>query len=290
MSTLRPFYEKVQQIYDGDELTQLAPLFLDSRMLYTCAYYEREDMSLEEAQLAKLDLALGKCELRPGMRLLEIGCGWGAGIVRAIETYDVTCIGLTLSRQQQEYALAKLRELPAGLERAEIRLQGWEEFFEPVDRIFSIGAFEHFRAERHAEFFRHCRSLLPADGRMLLHTITWPDAEEFARAGRVVEHEQVLFAKFIRREIFPGGMLSDPATIIRHATAAGFSVTRTHSLRPHYARTLDTWSANLVAHRQEAITRTSLESYERFQKYFTGCAKLFRSGHIDVIQFSLACA
>src|SRR5215467_13984717 len=108
MTQLRPFYEKVQQIYDVDHSTELLSLFLDPTMLYSCAYFERDDMTLEEAQIAKLDLALGKCDLRPGHRLLEVGCGWGACARRAATHFGVDVIGLTLSHRQREYILASL--------------------------------------------------------------------------------------------------------------------------------------------------------------------------------------
>src|SRR5262249_1648625 len=151
--------------------TEFLRLFLDPTMLYSCAYFEREDMTLEDAQLAKLDLALDKCELRPGQRLLEVGSGWGAGVIRAAQKYKVNVVSLTLSNSQRDYVARKIQELPPGSGSAEIRLQGWEEFNEPVDRIVSIAAFEHFRIERYPAFFQRCRQVLPDDGRMLLHTI-----------------------------------------------------------------------------------------------------------------------
>lgn len=231
MATLEPFFDQVQAHYDLSN--DFFALFLDPSMTYSCAYFERDDMSLEEAQRAKIDLSLGKLELQPGMRLLDIGCGWGATLRRAVERYDVRAVGLTLSRQQYDEARRRLADLPA----AEVRLQGWEQFDEPVDRIVSIGAFEHFRAERYAAFFERCRALLPAtDGRMLLHTIVRPDGATLRRQGIDVSHEDVLFAKFISRRIFPGGQLSPPGLIVRRAEAAGFRLTLRQSLRLHYAR------------------------------------------------------
>jgi cyclopropane-fatty-acyl-phospholipid synthase len=281
MAELRPFYEDVRAHYDLSD--DFFALFLDPSRTYSCAYFERDGLSLEQAQLAKIDLALGKCGLEPGMTLLDIGCGWGATARRAAERYGVRVIGLTLSRNQQAYATQVTRGLPV-----EIRLQGWEEFEEPVDRIVSIGAFEHFRHERFAAFFDKCHRLLPRDARMLLHTIVFADETMLAARGIVVEHEDLLFAKFIRKHIFPGGQLAVPRLIVAEAEAAGFAVLRQHSLQSHYARTLEIWAANLAAARERAIAVTSAETYEIYVKYLTGCAEQFQRGHVDLIQFTLS--
>ncbi|MGQ0612798.1 MAG: cyclopropane mycolic acid synthase family methyltransferase [Planctomycetaceae bacterium] len=283
---LRPYFEEVQSHYDLSD--DFFALFLDPSRTYSCAYFEREGMTLEEAQRAKLDLALGKCGLRRGHRLLDIGCGWGSLARRAAEAYGVDVVGLTLSRNQHAYATATLGSLPEGAGRVEIRLAGWEQFDEPVDRIVSIGAFEHFRVARHAAFFERCRSLLPKDGRMLLHTIVQPDLETLARRGIPLRHEDVLFAKFIRREIFPGGQLCQPELVARGAEAAGFHVERVQSLQPHYARTLDLWASRLAAARERAEALASPEVFSTTMRYLTGCAAYFRSGHLDVVQFTLS--
>ena len=110
MPKLRPFYEESQAIYDISD--EFFALFLDPTMTYTCAYFERDDMTLEEAQNATLDLALNKLNLEPGMTLLDVGCGWGGALVRAVEKYDVNVIGITLSRNQSKYSQAKLASIP----------------------------------------------------------------------------------------------------------------------------------------------------------------------------------
>ena len=175
--TLKPFYENVQAHYDLSD--EFFALFLDPSRTYSCAYFRDEDMTLEQAQVAKVDLSLSKCDLQPGQKILDIGCGWGTAAISAAENYDVDAIGITLSENQHAYASSR----KVNSERkVEFRLQGWEEFSEPVDRIVSIGAFEHFRKERHAEFFQKCRELLPSDGTMLLHTIvlnSLPTLKEF---------------------------------------------------------------------------------------------------------------
>lgn len=289
MTQLKPFYDKVQAIYDDDHNTELVGLFLDPLMVYSCAYFERPDMTLAEAQVAKLDLTLGKCNLQPGQRLLDIGCGWGACIFRAAQKYQANAIGLTLSKGQRNHVQRKISQLPPGSGSVEVRLQGWEEFDEPVDRIVSIGAFEHFRVKRYPAFFQRCRQILPKNGFMLLHTIVWHKAETLERIGLTVDMEAVQFAKFIRNYVFPGGQLADPDLIAGHAEKAGFTVTRRQSLQSHYARTLDCWKAGLQLHKEQALAMTSQAVYDRYIHYLTGCAKYFRSGHIDVIQFSLQC-
>lgn len=286
-TTLQPFYQNVQAHYDLSD--EFFGLFLDPSRTYSCAYFEHEGMTLEQAQAAKIDLALGKCNLKSGMKLLDIGCGWGATAMRAATKHNVDVIGLTLSRNQYQYAKKLTLTIPKSVGRVEFRLQAWEEFDEPVDRIVSIGAFEHFRKSRYAAFFEKCRRLLPNEGgRMLLHTIVMADPKVLAEKGLAVEHEHVLFAKFIGEVIFPGGQLCFPTLIVKHAEEAGFKVERIHALGPHYARTLDCWAANLKAKREQAIALTSLQVFDDYMKYFTGCANYFRSGHIDVMQFTLA--
>ncbi|OBG26554.1 SAM-dependent methyltransferase [Mycobacterium sp. E3198] len=244
-------------------------------MGYTCAYFERDDMTLEEAQNAKFDLALGKLNLEPGMTLLDIGCGWGGALQRAIEKFDVNVIGITLSRNQFEYSKARLAAIPT--ERTvEVRLQGWEKFDEPVDRIVSIGAFEHFGRQRWGHFFKMAYRVLPAEGVMMLHTITRPTFKEARAQGNPLTHEVVHFTQFILAEIFPGGWLPTIPSVEEHAEEVGFKITRT----------LNIWAANLAANREKAIAIQSQEVYDRYMKYLTGCAKLFRQGYTDVNQFT----
>jgi cyclopropane-fatty-acyl-phospholipid synthase len=125
MPKFEPKYEELQSIYDISN--EFFELFLGPTVGYTCGYYESKNTTRDEAQIAKFDLALGKLDLQPGATLLDIGCGWGGGMQRAIENYDVNVIGLTLSERQREYAIAKLAKVPT-TRNVEVRLQGWEEF------------------------------------------------------------------------------------------------------------------------------------------------------------------
>ena len=281
---LTPHFGNVQAHYDlSDDFFRL---FLDPTQTYSCAYFERDDMTLQEAQLAKIDLSLSKLGLEPGMTLLDIGCGWGATMRRAIEKYDVNVVGLTLSENQAEHVRKTFDQMDTP-RSTRVLLEGWEKFDEPVDRIVSIGAFEHFGRQRYARFFTMAYQVLPADGVMLLHTIARPTFKDARARGMTLTHEIVHFTQFILAEIFPGGWLPTIPSVEEHATAAGFKVTRVQPLQLHYARTLDTWAAALQANRDTAIAIQSQEVYDRYMKYLTGCAKLFREGYTDVAQFTL---
>jgi cyclopropane-fatty-acyl-phospholipid synthase len=284
MAELTPRFEDVQAHYDlSDDFYRL---FLDPTQTYSCAYFERPNMTLEEAQIAKIDLSLGKLGLRPGMTLLDIGCGWGATMRRAVERYDVNVIGLTLSKNQHDHAEQAVTALGSA-RSGRVLLEGWEQFDEPVDRIVSIGAFEHFGHDRWESFFRTTYDVLPDDGVMLLHTITRLPLHHIKERGMPVTMDVARFARFIAREIFPGGELPTIEAVEEHSAAAGFTVARIQSLQPHYARTLDAWAQALGVRRDEAIAIQSEEVYDRYMKYLTGCADMFRRGYIDVNQFTL---
>ena len=285
MADLTPHFEEVQSHYDlSDDFYRL---FLDSTQTYSCAYFERDNMTLEEAQLAKIDLSLSKLALQPGMTLLDVGCGWGATMMRAIEKYDVNVVGLTLSENQcvhVEQAFAALNSPRS----ARVLLKGWEQFDEPVDRIVSIGAFEHFGFDRYNDFFTMANTVLPDDGVMLLHTITRLTLPELEARGIPLTMDAARFARFISKEIFPGGQLPAIEAVCERASRGGFAVDRIQSLQLHYARTLDAWAQALDARRDEAIAVQSEEIYQRYIKYLTGCADMFRQGYIDVNQFTLS--
>ncbi|NTY62496.1 cyclopropane mycolic acid synthase family methyltransferase [Mycolicibacterium sphagni] len=283
-ANLTPYYEESQSIYDVSD--DFFALFLGPTMGYTCGYYERDDMTLEESQNAKFDLALGKLNLEPGMTLLDVGCGWGGALEMAVQKYDVNVIGITLSTNQSEFARKRLAALDTN-RSIEVRLQGWEEFDEPVDRIVSIGAFEAFKVERYPLFFEKAYNLLPADGRMLLHTIL-AHTQKFFRDNQIkVTISDLRFMKFIESDIFPGGRLPAVEDIEALAADSGFALERIHLLQQHYARTLDMWASKLVANRDEAIVITSREIYDRYMKYLTGCADFFRRGITNIGQFTL---
>ncbi|NMD57000.1 MULTISPECIES: cyclopropane mycolic acid synthase family methyltransferase [Tsukamurella] len=283
MPELDPHFEDVQAHYDlSDEFFRL---FLDPTQTYSCAYFEREEMTLEEAQLAKVDLSLGKLGLTPGQTLLDVGCGWGTTLIRAVEKYDVNVVGLTLSKNQYESVSRRLADLKSD-RSAEVRLQGWEEFDAPVDAIVSIGAFEHFTHERHLAFFDRAFDILPDGGRAMIHTIMTFGMDTFRGRSKVTRADFDFF-RFIRTEIFPGGELPITKYFPLLAEMGGFDVVQVQSLQPHYARTLDIWAANLEAAREQALRIHPQAVYDTYMTYLTGCADAFRRGLIDVRQHTL---
>lgn len=283
MAKLKPYYEESQATYDISD--DFFALFLDPNMVYTCAYFENDDMTLEQAQLAKLDLGLDKLNLEPGMTLLDVGCGWGGAVVRALEKYDVNVIGITLSRNHYARTKERLAAIPT-TRRAEARLQGWEEFDEPVDRIISFEAFDAFKGTL---------------ARVLGLGLQEPaqrqpdaDAQHLHLPAVAVEgtrhpdhHVGSAVLPLPGQGDLPGGQMCGEADIVDLSQASGFSLEQVQYLRPHYARTLDTWAANLEANREQAIAIQSQEVYDRFMRYLTGCAELFRKGISNVAQYTL---
>jgi cyclopropane-fatty-acyl-phospholipid synthase len=281
---MRPHFEEIQAHYDLSD--DFFGTFQDPSRTYSCAFYEREDMSLEEAQLAKIDLALDKLELRPGMTLLDVGCGWGSVMKRAVEKYDVNVIGLTLSKNQAVYCEHLLEEIESDRTR-QVFLRGWEEFDQPVDRIVSIEAFEAFPKERYGAFFETCHRILPSDGRMVLQTILGHPLKRWPDMGIPITMTDLKFMRFIAKEIFPGGAIPCDEDIANYSGAAGFSLVQTHYLNEHYVRTLETWALNLEAAHDEAVAATSEEVYQRYMRYLTGCADFFQRGISELGQFTL---
>ncbi len=284
VTTMRPAFEDVQAHYDTSN--EFFGLFQDPSRTYSCAYFEREDMTLEEAQLAKLDLALGKLDLRPGMTLLDVGCGWGSAMKRAIENYDVNVIGLTLSRNQCALGQDILDRIDTDRSR-QILLHGWEEYDGAVDRIVSIEAFEAFPKERYAAFFELCHRIMPSDGRMVLQTIMGHPLKRWPEMGIPITMTDLRFMRFVAKEIFPGGSVPCDEDVVEFSAAAGFSVADRQDLTANYVRTLDIWASRLQAARDEAIAVTSAEVYERYMKYLTGCSDFFQRNISEVAQFTL---
>ena len=179
--------------------------------------------------------------------------------------------------------------------RKEVRIQGWEEFDEPIDRIVSLGAFEHFADgagdagyERYATFFKKYYSLLPDDGRMLLHTIVVPDRRRGQREGLQIEdelaalHQVHLEGDLPRRKVAPGRRRSTS-----YSSNAGFKIERHHFIGKNYVPTLTAWADALEAHKDKAIELKGQETYDIYMKYLRGCSDLFRDDYTDVCQFTL---
>jgi cyclopropane-fatty-acyl-phospholipid synthase len=281
---MRPPFEDIQAHYDISN--DFFGVFQDPTRTYSCAYFQREDMTLEEAQMAKIDLALDKLGLQPGMTLLDIGCGWGSVMKRAVERHDVNVVGLTLSRNQCSFAQELLDQVDTNRSR-QVFLRGWEEFGEPVDRIISIEAFEAFPKTRYKAFFEMCYRVMPGDGRMVLQTIMGHPLKRWPEMGIPITMTDLRFMRFISKEIFPGGQVPCDEDVVEYSGDAGFSVEATEFLSPHYVRTLDTWAQSLQSRRDDAIAATSEAVYDRYMRYLTGCSDFFQRGICEVGQFTL---
>jgi cyclopropane-fatty-acyl-phospholipid synthase len=280
----RQSVDEVRAHYDlSNEFFQL---FTDPTVTYSCAYFPRDDMTMEEAQIAKLDLSLGKLGLKPGMTLLDVGCGWGSMMKRAMEKYDVNVVGVTLSKNQHEYC----QNLLAGADSDrsyKVLLHDWSEVKEPVDRIIMIEALEHFGFERYDDFFKFAYELMPDDGVMMVHSICGLTPAEMKEKGVPLTFNFARFIKFVLTEIFPGGRLPSVEKVVEHSTKAGFKMTRIQSLQPDFAKTLDMWADVLEARKDEAIAIQSEEVYERYMKFLRGTADGFRTGYVDINQFTM---
>ncbi|ORV81999.1 SAM-dependent methyltransferase [Mycobacterium interjectum] len=276
--------DNVQAHYDLSN--EFFALFVDPTRTYSCAYFPHEGMTLHEAQLAKLDLSLDKLGLRPGMTLLDVGCGWGSMMKRAVERYDVNVVGLTLSKNQHAYCQQVLDGIDSDRSRR-VLLRDWAEFDEQVDRIIVIEALEHFGFHRYDDFFKFTYNALPDDGVMMLHSITGLHVSQVLERGLPMTMELAKFMRFIVTDIFPGGRLPTIETVEEQSAKVGFTVTRRQSLQQDFAKTLDFWVEALEARRDQAISIQSEEIYDMYMRYLTGCAKVFRTGYVDCNQFTL---
>jgi len=276
---MRPHFEDIQAHYDLSD--DFFGLFQDPTRKYSCAYFTGPDATLSEAQIADVDLNLDKLDLKPGMTLLEIGCGWGLTLQRAMEKYDVNVIGLTLSKNQQAYCQQLLDKIDSP-RSFEVRLEGWEQFHSPVDRIVSIEAFEHFGFERYDDFFKNCFDILPEDGRMTIQSSVGYHPMDMAARGKKLTFELARFIKFMLTEIFPGGRIPSTAMMIEHGEKAGFVVPDAVSLRNHYIKTLGMWATALERNRDAAIAVTDQATYDKYMRYLTGCQYHFIDEAIDV--------
>jgi cyclopropane-fatty-acyl-phospholipid synthase len=249
-------------------------LWLDDTMTYSCAYFQTADDTLEQAQRQKIDHSLRKLRIQPGQRLLDIGCGWGALVIRAARGFGARCTGITLSEEQ--VAGANARVCTAGLEsQVGVRLAHYDALAQqtslaPYDRIVSIGMVEHVGQAHLPDFIHAVDSLLKPGGVALLHQITSPI--------------QGPMDPWMNRYIFPGAYLPTVPELVSLLARHGFRILSVENLRPHYARTLDRWSERFERNVDE-VRRMFGEPFVRMWRlYLRGSASCFRDGYTEIHQ------
>jgi cyclopropane-fatty-acyl-phospholipid synthase len=253
-----------------DRSNEFYSLFLDSRMVYSCAYFRSPATTLEDAQVAKLDLICRKLDLRPGERFLDIGCGWGALVEHAAAGYAADATGCTLSHAQHAYAVARLDG------RAHVLECDYRDLAGRYDKIASVGMFEHVGRRGAARYFRIMADLLAPDGLYLHHAI--------ARSQGAGEDAANLF---VRRYIFPGGQFIHLHEMIRAAEESGFEVLDVENLRPHYALTCRLWEQRLSARREDALRLVDVETYRAWRIWLAASSLSFEDGFNSVCQVLL---
>lgn len=259
-----------------DRSNQFYEQFLDRRLQYSCAYFTSPSSPLDEAQTAKLDLICRKLDLRPGLRFVDIGCGWGGLVRYAADRYGVAATGCTLSAQQFAYATEQAARERLN-DRVRILHADYRDLDGQYDRIASIGMYEHVGRRRLRDYFARLARLLKDDGLLLNHGIARPET--------VSDDDATVF---LQRHVFPGGELPYYAHVVRAAESAGFEVLDVENLRPHYALTCEAWVRRLQAHAEACLRFVSVETYRTWLLYLAGSAVSFERGDTELYQTLLA--
>lgn len=261
--------------YHYDVSNAFYQLWLDPNMLYSCAYFENGDEDLASAQIKKLDHILTKIDVQPGHTLLDIGCGWGALVIRAAQKYGARCVGVTLS--QNQFDLATERVKAAGLsDRIEIRLQDYRDVQGSFDRITSVGMFEHVGRNNLPEYFGKVNSLLVDGGVVMNHGITStdPDSGETSHGG----------GEFIDKYVFPDGELPHISLALKSMQQGGLEAFDVENLRRHYARTLQIWADNFENNTEAVRREVDEERYRIWRVYLAGCSYAFEHDDVAIYQ------
>ena len=256
-------FQVAERHYDiGNDLFSL---MLDKTMMYTCGYWTKDVSTLEESQLAKLDLVAKKLNLKAGMKILDIGCGWGGAAKHFANNYGVTVVGITISKEQIEYAKQNSDNMDV-----EFRLMDYRDLDEKFDAIYSIGMFEAVGYKNYEEFFEVVRSCLKEDGAFLLHTIGGNESTTTADP-------------WVEKYIFPNGMMPSAEQIAK-ASEGIFIFDDWHNIGPHYDKTLMCWYDNFVNNYEKLKEQYDNEFYRMWTYWLLSSAANFRSRSLQLWQ------
>ena len=275
--------------YHYDVGNDFYSLWLDERMVYSCAYWTSPAESLEAAQVAKLDLVCRKLRLRPTDRLLDVGCGWGALVIHAAQHYGVTAVGITLSEAQA--SLARERVAAAGVsQRCTIELRDYRDLppTHTFDKISSVGMVEHVGVDNLPRYFSALHGALAEGGLLLNHGIVNVSASRPPRWREKIERRLWRRDEFIDQYVFPDGKLGPLHAVIAAAESAGFETRDVESLREHYVLTLREWLRGLIARADEARAIVGDRRFRTWRLYMAAAAHGFASGRLNVVQTLLA--
>jgi cyclopropane-fatty-acyl-phospholipid synthase len=265
--------EAIQYHYDVSN--DFYRCWLDENMVYSCAYFENGNEDLATAQLKKIDHILTKIQVRPGDTLLDIGCGWGALVMRAASKFGAKCVGITLSKNQAELALQRIEE--AGLsDRIEIRLQDYRDVTGQFDRITSVGMFEHVGLNNLPLYFSTMNKLLKDDGIAMNHGITSTDPEsgDTPYGG----------GEFIEKYVFPYGELPHLSLALKTMQQGGLEVLDVENLRRHYAKTCGMWADNFETRAEQVKALAGDKRFRIWRVYLAGCQYAFQQDWISLYQ------
>ncbi len=290
ITPLQPDVKKIAKVVGENNTESIAfhydvsnafyKLWLDERMVYSCAYFENPEQELDLAQQNKLDLICRKLRLQAGEHYLDIGCGWGALVCWAAKHYGVRAHGITLSRNQYEYACEEVKK--QGLEKlVTIEMRNYRDLplIASYDKVSSVGMFEHVGLKNLPSYFSTVHEVLKPGGLFLNHGIT-SDEPGWGQGTST---------RFINRHVFPDGELDTISNIQNHMEHAHFEIFDVEGLRPHYALTLRHWVDRLEAKSEEAIRLVGERTYRVWRLYMTGCALQFERGTTGVYQILAEC-
>jgi cyclopropane-fatty-acyl-phospholipid synthase len=270
--------EAIQHHYDVSN--RFYQLWLDRRMVYSCGYFPSGSETLDQGQEAKLEHICRKLRLKPGERLLDIGCGWGGLVMYAAEHYGVQALGITLSKQQLEEAHHRVQQ--AGLQgRVRIEMLDYRDVWETFDKVSSVGMAEHVGRQNLKTYFHHAWKALRPGGLMMHHVITQGPLQ-------IALSNPLGVGEFMKRYVFPDGEILHLWENLEAAEQAGFEVRDVEDLREHYARTLRYWVQNLEATWDRAVEEVGLEKTRLWRLYMSASTHQFAFAHLSLHQCLLA--